>query len=255
MLNFIGGLIDRTRDLGGNYLWGLVIFALMMKLVFYIVYKDYYRSIGIGEMLREDMDALRKKHRNNEKKANEEITNLLMRNRYGMFGSAFLFLIEGFLTLVVGLTLREPLLHTSAASLDEFVVYEVALHTSPLSAMTQKYLSINSAMSMFIVVMVMVLQIVHDTYMENRRVVEQDKIDHVIWVILALMCLILPTGAGVFMLTFKLVNMLLYLYFSHKKYTKLATDRVAKGSSQKTGSKTPAKSGSDPNTAQNKKAK
>lgn len=228
MLDFFGDILDFLKDATGNYFWSLVVFALTNKLLFYIVYRDYYKSIPMGELLKEDIAALHKKHKNNEKKANEEITQLLMRNKYGMLSSALLFTIEGVLALLVGLILKDPMLHTSAASLDEFTVMQLSLNTSPLYAMTQKYFSMNSALSLFTVIAVVGLQVWHDTLMEDKRLVEQDKVDHVIWVVVALMCLVLPTGMGIFMLTFKIVDLLLYVYFSHRKYVRLNTPRIAK---------------------------
>ena len=228
MLNFFGDILTFLKDSTGNYFWSLVVFALANKLLFYIVYRDYYRSIPMGELLKEDIAALRKKHKNNERKANEEITNLLMRNKYGMLSSALLFFLEGGLALVVGLVLKDPMLHTSAASLDEFTVMQLSLNTSPLNAMTQQYFSMNSALSIFTVIAVVALQVWHDTLMENKRLVEQDKIDHVIWVLVAVMCLVLPTGVGIFMLTFKIVDLLMYLYYSRKKYVRISSSSIAK---------------------------
>ncbi|MBO4359299.1 MAG: YidC/Oxa1 family membrane protein insertase [Eubacteriaceae bacterium] len=236
MLDFIGDQLDSFKDLTGNYFWGLVILALISKLIFFIIYRDYYKSIGIGELLKEDVEALRKKHKNNSKKANEEITKLLMANRYGMLGSLTLFLTEAAPCIWVGLALFEPLMHTAAASLDEFVVNQISLHTSPLWAMTQKYFSMNSAMSMFTVIAVVGLQIFHDTQMEEKRFVEQEKVDHAIWIAESFMCIVLPTGAALFMLTCKLADLLLLMYFSKKKYTKLATERIAKPASSKSSS-------------------
>jgi len=226
MLRFFGDTLKSFKDVTGDFLSALALYALISKVVFFIVNKDYFKSVGLSKYLKEDIDAIRNKHKHNDRKANEEITNLLLRNRYGMLGSAMLFLVEGLLVLLIGLVLKDALIYTHAASIDEFTVLNIPLTTAPIAALTAKEFSIGNAIAMFIFLIALSIQIWLDIRMENVRLVEQDKVDRVIWIIAAGMCALLPSGASVVMLCYKVMDVLLYVFYSKKKYQRLPNKEI-----------------------------
>lgn len=216
MLKFFGTILDAFNKLGGNYLWGLFIYAVFSKVLSIIGSKDYHKSISLTGLIKPQIEAIRKKHKNNKKISDKEITELMVHMKYAPYGYATLFLSEGIMVLIIGLILRDVLMYTSASSISEFTVNNIDLTLSPIKALFGPEFTVTSSVAVMTLFGVMALQIKHDSRMESVRLIEQEPADHVIWVLVAVLCALLPVGAGMVMLCYKAVDMGLLYYYERK---------------------------------------
>lgn len=211
-------LLDIFKSFTGEYFFAILIVAVLTKVLFFLLYKEYYKSILIGKALKKEIAALRKKHKNNTKAANDEISRLLMNNKYSMFGGYGLVIVDWTFAILFGNTIKHGLERLAIESIEELKAFGLLkLWQSPLDAIKEGFLEMSSAMAVSLILFVLALQVIHDVKMEETRVVDQEASDRIIWVLQIVLCVLMPLATTVFLLGCKIVNLVLYYFYSTRK--------------------------------------
>lgn len=219
-MRLIAELIEIAKSFVGDYFFAIIVVAMVAKLLFLVSYREYYRSICIGKALKKEIALLRKKHKNNEKAANEEISKLLMNNRYSMFGSYGVMIIDCVFAFLMGNVFMQGLTRLDISSLEEITSFGLLkLYEAPAVSIKTGFFEMSSAVAVSLMLMVLALQIIHDIKIEEVRVVDQETGDRILWCIQAVLCIIRPLATTVFLIGCKIFNLILFFIYSKKKVT------------------------------------
>ncbi len=212
VLEAFGNVVSSFFQCGNHYFYAIMCFCLLVKMVFLFTTFRYFKSIKISDALRPEIVKINQKHKKNSQKATEEITQLLMKNGYSIFGGIGLFVLHALLVLGVAFVFKDAYVYLSYASSESLVYYGFDLTSSPLKMFFSSDVELSGIISLVIFLFAMGLEVYVDVLMDKSLITDQSFADKIMCVILAIGLLLAPSAAAVSWMMFKLFDLGTYVY-------------------------------------------
>ena len=206
ILETVGNFISSFFQYGENYFFAIICFALIVKLIFLFSSFKYFKSIKISDALRPEVAKINRKHKNNSDKATQEVTQLLMKSGYSVFGGIGLFVLHAIIGALVAFTFKYADIYLKYAENPYMIV------TDDGNLFLSADVQYSGLICLVLFIFAMGLQIYVDILMEKKLVTDQASADKIIWAITGLGLLFAPSALSVCWLIFKLFDLGTYVY-------------------------------------------
>ena len=212
ILETVGNFISSFFQYGENYFFAIICFALIVKLIFLFSSFKYFKSIKISDALRPEVAKINRKHKNNSNKATQEVTQLLMKSGYSVFGGIGLFVLHAIIGALVAFTFKYADIYLKYAEKNALSFFGLDLTLSPVQLFLSADVQYSGLICLVLFIFAMGLQIYVDILMEKKLVTDQASADKIIWAITGLGLLFAPSALSVCWLIFKLFDLGTYVY-------------------------------------------
>lgn len=196
--------------------FSLIFLVFISKICFLFAGKNYYYSIKSKEVLAPLLAESKKRHgKDSEDKG---LTEILIKNRYPLFGGISNFLTQCVFALGTWGVFTKPDLYISGVP-QHFLGINMSLVT--FEAMLSR--SEQSVPALLLITLVLALFVIHDRIMQSTALVNYSPIHIITWILILVGCLFLNMAFvmyWIFMMLFNLINI-----FAVKKFYK-ASGRI-----------------------------
>lgn len=204
ILDFFAGILAGLTDQTGSMVAAIGIYTALTCFVAYPLTRKSAENILLSELLRDEIAAVRERHKKHPEKISAEISMLLARRHYGIFASAICTLVQGFLGVPMALSLGTEKLRDVGGSL-----LRLDLGMSP-------YMLWGTTQDIFLPVVVLAaaalgLQFLHDRLMQRDLITDQKIQDLVMLGAVALGCALLPVAFSLYWALHEIVDILVML--------------------------------------------
>ncbi len=212
ILETVGNFIGSFFQYGENYFFALIVFAVLLKLIFLFSSFKYFKSIKISDALRPEVVKINRKHKNNSDKATQEVTQMLMKSGYSMFGGIGLFVLHAVVGALVAFTFKDAYVYLKYAEKSTLSFFGLDLTLSPAQMFLSADVEYSGLICLMLFIFALGLQIYIDILMEKKLVTDQSSADKIIWALTGLGLLLAPSALSVCWLVFKLFDLGTYVY-------------------------------------------
>lgn len=210
ILNAFGNILVLFYQLVQPFVLSIVLFALMVRIIFVVIFTRYYKNINLGEALQPEIEKLQKKHKKHPEKLSNELPALLLSKGYSMFGNIIHFLTNGLFAIALGLTLMDfdKYLNVNGEPIP-MMFFNLPLYLSPGNIILSGDYSRNLFLYAAIIFLTAAgLHTMLDKFLQEHSLMDVKRTDTLLLILLLVGCFTLPLGVSIFWIAVKTMDII-----------------------------------------------
>lgn len=228
ILTGIGKILISFNQIMQPFALSIVLYALVVRVVFVIVFTGYFKNIKLGPALQPQIDKLKKRHKNHPDKFSQELSALMVSKGYSMFGNIIHFFIHGLFALGLGFVLMNAGKYLAQnGSPISLMLFQLPLDLSPAQIMFSGEYPRNFFLYAGVLFLTATgLHTMLDKFLQEHSLMDVKRADTLILILLLIGCASLPMGVSVFWISVKFLDVIHILLMM--KFYKVDLDRLEK---------------------------